>query len=143
MHPTDVLVGSHTHQPMARRWGRTLVVNSGAVGSPFNGDGRAQYLWLTLDAGVWRPEFRRVGYDVRAALDAYESSGYLEAGGLLAQLFRDEVRYARSYLVPFQMWAGRSGEPLGEGAFERFRKAHPERFAPVSGWPDDTASVPP
>jgi predicted phosphodiesterase len=143
MHPTDVLVGSHTHQPMERRWGRTLVVNSGAVGSPFNGDGRAQYLWLTLVDGAWRTEFRRVAYDLPAALDAYEATGYLEAGGLLARLFRDEVRDARSYLVPFQMWAETSGEDLSEAAFERFRQARPERFGPVAGWPDATASVAP
>jgi predicted phosphodiesterase len=143
MHPTDVLVGSHTHQPMERRWGRTLVVNSGAVGSPFNGDGRAQYVWLTLADGGWRPEFRRVAYDLRASLEAYETTGYLEAGGLLARLFRDEVRDARSYLVPFQMWAGASGEDLGEASFERFRRARPERFGPVAGWPDATASVAP
>ena len=143
MHPTDVLVGSHTHQPMERRWGRTLVVNSGAVGSPFNGDGRAQYLWLTLVDGGWRAEFRRVAYDLEESLDAYESSGYLEAGGLLARLFRDEVRDARSYLVPFQMWAGSTGEELDEAAFERFRQARPERFGPVADWPDVTASVAP
>lgn len=143
MHPTDVLVGSHTHQPMERRWGRTLVLNSGAVGSPFNGDGRAQYLWLTLEGGAWRAEFRRVAYDLRASLEAYETSGYLEAGGLLAQLFRDEVRDARSYLVPFQMWAGTSGEDLNEAAFERFRAARPDRFGPVAGWSDATASVAP
>ena len=143
MHPTDVLVGSHTHQPMARRWGRTLVVNSGAVGSPFNGDGRAQYLWLTLVDGAWRPEFRRVAYDQGASLEAYESSGYLAAGGLLARLFRDEVRDARSYLVPFQMWAGSSGDDLSEEAFARFRAARPDRFGPVAGWRAATESVDP
>jgi predicted phosphodiesterase len=141
MHPTDVLVGSHTHVPLHRRWGRTLVLNSGAVGSPFNGDGRAQYLWLTLHEGAWRPEFRRVAYDVDAALAAYETSGYLEHGGLLARLFRDEVRDARSYLVPFQMWAETSGEALDEAAFARFRRARPDRFGPVPPWPATTASV--
>lgn len=143
MHPTDVLVGSHTHVPLRRRWGRTLIVNSGAVGSPFNGDGRAQYLWLTLRDGAWATEFRRVAYDRAAALRAYEDAGYLEAGGLLARLFRDEVRDARSYVVPFQMWAGEHGEALGEASFARFRAAHPERFGAVAPWPETTESVAP
>lgn len=143
MHPTDVLVGSHTHFPLHRRWGRTLILNSGAVGSPFNGDGRAQYLWLTLEDGAWWPEFRRVAYDRAAALEAYTTSGYLDDGGLLARLFHDEVRDARSYLVPFQMWAETSGESLDGAAFERFRRTHPERFRPVAPWPEETGSVPP
>ena len=123
--------------------GSDILVNSGAVGSPFNGDGRAQYLWLTLVDGAWRPQFPRVAYDQGASLEAYESSGYLEAGGLLARLFPDEVRDARSYLVPFQMWAGASGDDLNEEAFARFRAARPDRFGPVAGWSAATESVDP
>jgi len=143
MHPADVLVGSHTHRPMRRRWGRYEVLNTGAVGVPFNGDGRAQYLWLTLEAGAWRATFRRVAYDHAAALAAYHDRGYLEAGGLLARLFRDEVRDARSYLVPFQMWSEAHGGSLDEAGFERFRRAHPESFRPVVAWPSVTTSEAP
>lgn len=140
MHPADVLVGSHTHRPLHRRWGRHEVLNTGAVGVPFNGDGRAQYLWLTLRDGVWVPAFRRVAYDVDAAVAAFGTRGYLEAGGLLARLFRDEVRDARSYLVPFQMWAKAHQVALGDEGFERFRRAQAERFGPVTPWPQRTSS---
>jgi len=143
MHPADVLVGSHTHRPLRRRWGRYEVLNTGAVGVPFNGDGRAQYLWLTLAQGAWAPTFRRVAYDVEAALAAYDERGYLDAGGLLARLFRDEVRDARSYLVPFQMWTEANGGTLDEAGFERFRQARPERFAAVVPWPTATTSEAP
>ena len=143
MHPADVLVGSHTHWPMRRRWGRYEVLNTGAVGTPFNEDGRAQYLWLTLADGAWAATFRRVAYDVREALAAFEDRGYLAAGGLLARLFADEVRDARSYLVPFQMWAEPLGLPLDEDSFTRFRRARPERFAPAAPWPADTNSEEP
>lgn len=147
MHPADVLVGSHTHWPVQRRWGRTRVLGTGAVGVPFNGDGRAQYLWLTRRGAEWLPTFRRVAYDHGAALAAYEASGYLTAGGLLARLFRDEVRDARSYLVPFQMWVegdARAGDArFDEEGFAAFRRAHPERFRPVAPWPATTASVAP
>jgi len=143
MHPADVLVGSHTHHPMLKRWGRVTVMNTGAVGVPFNRDARAQYLLLDLVAGAWRPVFRRVAYDVSAALAAFGRGDYLARGGLLARLFHDEIRDARSYLVPFQMWAAERGEPLGEASWERYAALHPERFEPAEPWPLETASVPP
>jgi predicted phosphodiesterase len=141
MHPAEVLVGSHTHQPLLKRWGRVTVINTGAVGVPFNRDGRAQYLLLDLVDGAWRPTFRRVAYDVSEALAAFERGDYLARGGLLARLFRDEVRDARSYVVPYQMWAAAHGEELGEASWARFEERFPERFAPVTGWPEVTASV--
>lgn len=143
MHPADVLVGSHTHRPLQRRWGRVSVLNTGAVGTPFNGDARAQYLLLTLGPDGWTPTFRRVVYDVDAALAAFESSGYLGAGGLLARLFHDEVRDARSYLVPYQMWAEEHGATLGEASWHRYRAKHPERFGPTQERPRASESVPP
>jgi predicted phosphodiesterase len=143
MNPAEVLVGSHTHWPLRRRWGRVEVLNTGAVGTPFNGDGRAQYLLLELQRGGWRPHFRRVAYDHALALCAFEGSGYLAAGGLLARLFYDEVRDARSYLVPYQMWAAEAALPLGEGSFARYKEASPERFGPVPRWPRRSATVAP
>ncbi|MBA2667831.1 MAG: metallophosphoesterase family protein [Trueperaceae bacterium] len=142
MHPADVLVGSHTHRPLARRWGRVSVLNTGAVGSPFNGDPRAQYLLLTLAGGVWVPTFRRIVYDVDAALEAYSATGYLAAGGLLASLFHDEVRDARSYLVPFQMWSEERGHALEDESWERFRRAVPDRFGASRPRPTVSESVP-
>ncbi len=136
MHPADVLVGSHTHRPMQRRWGHYLVLNTGAVGSPFNGDPRAQYLVLTLENGRWTPQFRRVPYDRDAALDAFEASGYLEQGGLSARIFREELRNARSYLVPFLMWCEEQGRPHEEAAWNEFQRRFEQRFkmpAPVVG----------
>lgn len=121
MHPYDVLVGSHTHRPLERRWGRHLVLNSGAVGTPFNGDPRAQYLLLHLRDDGWRPEFRRVPYDRAAALSAYETSGYLEAGGLSAWLYWLEAATARSYLVPFLMWSEERGVARDAAGWARFR----------------------
>jgi hypothetical protein len=128
MHPADVLVGSHTHRPLQRRWGHYLVLNTGAVGSPFNGDPRAQYLVLTLERGRWRPEFRRVPYDRRAALGAFEDSGYLEQGGLSAAIFYQELRYARSFLVPFLMWCEERARQHGERAWAEFQRYFEERF---------------
>jgi len=128
MHPADVLVGSHTHRPLRRRWGHFLVLNSGAVGSPFNGDPRAQYLVLSLERGSWQPQFRRVSYDREAAQRAFLDSGYLERGGLSARIFFEELRNARSYLVPFLMWCEEQGRPHDEVAWREFRERFAHRF---------------
>ncbi|MEX2541196.1 MAG: metallophosphoesterase family protein [Trueperaceae bacterium] len=129
-----VLVGSHTHIPMVRRHGGVLVVNSGAVGAPFNGDTRAQYLLLTHENGEWRPDFRRVVYDRERSLRAFEQSGYLAEGGLSARIFFEELRIARSLLTPFIEWVQGADAALDESGWGRFREAHPQRFsAPAPG----------
>lgn len=131
-HPADVLVGSHTHRPFLTTWGHYTVMNTGAVGAPFNGDQRAHYLILELHEGAWRPEFRRVPYDVDAALDRFESSGLLDAGGLSGRIFREEVRYARSFLVPFLMWCETDSRERSEADWVEFRERFATRFrAPV------------
>ncbi|MEX2534841.1 MAG: metallophosphoesterase family protein [Trueperaceae bacterium] len=128
----ELLVGSHTHIPMRRRHGNIMVLNSGAVGAPFNGDPRAQYLLLTLTTNGWQPEFRKVPYDRERSLRAFEESGYLEEGGLSAHIFFEELRLARSLLTPFLLWI-ESSDPtlkavLDEEGWQRFRQAVPERF---------------
>ncbi len=138
-YPSDVLVGSHTHRPLLKSWGRYTVMNTGAVGAPFNGDARAQYLILTLKGGEWLPEFRRVPYDLDAAVAAYDANGLIDelaaSGELAAHLldmyvFREELRHARSYLVPYMMWAEVEGLPKSMASWELFRARHQERFAP-------------
>jgi predicted phosphodiesterase len=133
MHPYDVLVGSHTHQPLERRWARHLILNSGAVGTPFNGDPRAQYLFLERDGAGWRHAFRTVDYDRRAATEAYVSSGYLDAAGFSARIFWLELATARSWMVPFLMWSERNDAPRNEAGWQRFLR---EGARPVVG-PDE------
>jgi predicted phosphodiesterase len=137
MHPYDVLVGSHTHQPMERRWGRHLVLNTGAVGTPFNRDARAQYLLLRRHGASWRPEFRRVPYDREAALAAFDVSGFLVGGGLSARIYWLEAATARSFLVPFLMWAEERGVARDEDGWARFRR---DRLGSVSA-PDDAGAA--
>jgi predicted phosphodiesterase len=128
MHPADVLVGSHTHRPMERRWSRYMVLNTGAVGTPFNGDPRAHYLLLTLEKGIWQPEFRRIAYDRGPALAAFHEVGYLEGGGISAHIFSEELRLARSLLVPFLMWSEEEGRDQSWSAWGVFKQRFPDRF---------------
>lgn len=129
-HPADVLVGSHTHRPYLATWGRYTVMNSGAVGAPFTGDVRAHYLILTLEGRAWVPEFRRVPYDRERALTAYERTGMLERGGLSAPIFLEELRHARSFMVPFLMWCEEEGLERSEEMWQEYRRMRPSRFTP-------------
>ena len=122
VHPFDVFVGSHSHQPFQRQVGSHWVLNSGAVGSPFNRDPRAQYLMMRWDgvADRWEIDFRRVSYDRARALEAYRRSGYLEAGGLSAEIFQLEVVTARSWLMPFMMWCDDRERPCDVSAWRAY-----------------------
>jgi predicted phosphodiesterase len=56
---THVVYG-HIHEPFVRRLAGVTVVNSGAVGMPFDGDPRASYALIDSE----RVEIRRVEYDI-------------------------------------------------------------------------------
>ena len=127
--PSDVLVGSHTHQPFEGQWQGRAIYNTGAVGAPFNGDPRAQYLMLELRGERWQADFRRVPYDRAPALKAFETSGLLDEGGLSAHIFREELKRARSYLTPFWVWTEKTGLPASWDSWQRFEREFPERFA--------------
>jgi len=127
-HPADVLVGSHTHRPLRRTWGHHLVLNTGSVGSPFNGDPRAQYLLLTLQGNDWKPEFRRIPYDRESALAAFRDSNFLGEGGLSAHIFFEELRYASPFLMPFLMWTEERAWGQTWEAWRVFREVFEERF---------------
>jgi len=105
---------------MDRSLGRGRVVNVGAVGLPFNRDRRAQYIVLHEVEGGFRPEFRAVDYSLDEILDIYRSTGFLEAGGVTAQLLRLELVHAAPFLVPFLQWAGVAGQPVEPSRVEVF-----------------------
>lgn len=130
-YPADVLVGSHTHRPFEYRLGGHLILNTGAVGAPFNGDPRAQYLLLHPQNGAWRPEFRAVPYNRTAALNAFETSGYLEEGGLSARIFYEELRLARPLYMGFWEWTETQARPKDWESWDAFKTRYAERFQAV------------
>lgn len=127
-YPADVFIGSHTHRPYRRRTGRYQMFNTGAVGAPFNGDPRAQYLLLHPHGNVWQPEFRAVPYDREAALKAFETTGYLEEGGLSARIFFEELRLSRPLYMGFWEWAEARGRPKDWESWDAFKGCYAERF---------------
>jgi diadenosine tetraphosphatase ApaH/serine/threonine PP2A family protein phosphatase len=63
-----VLVYAHIHMGwVGPAPGGGLVVNTGSVGFPFDGDPRASYAVLTRGSAGWTAELRRVPYDLDAA----------------------------------------------------------------------------
>ncbi|WP_291423900.1 metallophosphoesterase [Deinococcus sp.] len=94
-----VLVASHIHRQADADFSGVRVLNTGAVGSPADGDPRAQYLLLSAESGAasqgqaspgrWHAELRKVPYDRSGVLRRFETSGLL-GSGLSAEIFRDE-----------------------------------------------------
>jgi putative phosphoesterase len=70
-----VAVYGHIHVPFVRSVGALTVANSGAVGSPFDGDPRASY--LLVEDGV--PSVIRVPYDLDREAAVLRASGYPDA----------------------------------------------------------------
>ena len=69
----DVLVLGHTHVQHAERYAEGIVVNPGSVGQPRDGDPRAAYSVVDLDAMT--VETHRVEYDIEAVTDAVAAAG--------------------------------------------------------------------
>ncbi len=72
----DVLVLGHTHVQHVERYGEGVVVNPGSVGQPRDGDPRAAYAVVDLEAMT--VDTHRVEYDIGAVRDAVSAAGLPE-----------------------------------------------------------------
>lgn len=95
--PTLFCVG-HTHRPLIRKIGNTLVVNAGSVGLPFDGDRRLSYAQIIHTRGKWNAKIIRLEYDLKAAENDFYLTGYIEEAGPLSKLVMIELMYAKSQL---------------------------------------------
>lgn len=84
----DVVAFGHTHLPYHRVVDGIHFLNTGSVGRPKDGNPRAGYVVLDLEATEPRVEFVRVEYDLDMAAKAIEGSGlprefasFLRSGG--------------------------------------------------------------
>ncbi len=94
----ELFIASHTHKAFSRRFRSTLVVNTGSVGQPFDGDPRAAYGFFTFINGRWSAESVRLEYDRERALRDFHDSGFMEGAGPLAELIEREVRECRVHV---------------------------------------------
>ncbi len=95
------IVRGHNHKWLERSWSGRRLVSIGSLGLPLNGVRDAQYLVLERQNDSWAWQKRFVPYDVEATLNRLDRSGYLEAGGALARVFRRELATAEGQLLPF------------------------------------------
>jgi predicted phosphodiesterase len=98
----DVFVTSHTHRIFHARINGTLVINTGAVGVPLDGNVRAGYVRLVWDA-KWgfSAELIRLTYDRAETERQYKLTHYTETNGASAPLLYAEWRDARSCVPDF------------------------------------------
>ena len=135
MIPEAVLVGAHTHRAFEhRRDDGRMALNCGAVGVPYNGDTRAQYLLLHGERGAWRPEFRAVPYDQQRVHEAYAARGAFRH--TINHVFMYEIETATFHLGPYLGYCReRSLDPNELANFQRYRDeigrhTSPGRFVP-------------
>lgn len=100
--PPHLFVCSHTHKPLMRRFNGMVIVNTGSVGQPFDGDPRAAYGQFTLERGQWRADIGRVGYDKARAERDFVDSGFVDECGPLARLIRLEHQQSRAHVAPWR-----------------------------------------
>ena len=70
----DVICFGHTHVAFHRIVDGVHFVNTGSVGRPKDGDPRAGFVLLSVDAGAVSVEFKRVTYDVERSATAILAS---------------------------------------------------------------------
>ncbi|HRQ37351.1 MAG TPA: metallophosphoesterase [Chloroflexota bacterium] len=111
--PPNIFITAHTHRPLLRQIGPTLVVNIGSVGAPFDEDKRLSYGRFTWTARQgWQSEIVRLPYDWQQTIRDYVTSGFLEHGGPLAQIMLVEHRKSRGLIY---RWATRYQEAVLKG----------------------------
>lgn len=65
----------HNHRPFVRTHAGRVVVNSGSVGIPFDGDPRPSYVLVEVDHGALSTQVIRVPYDAEAAIRTAQQVG--------------------------------------------------------------------
>ena len=75
----DVIVCGHSHQPFAREVDGVWFINTGSVGRPDDGDPRACYAILQIEAEQIQVHHHRVEYDVERAVAAIRKHDLPEA----------------------------------------------------------------
>ena len=94
----------HTHRPLIRTHGATVVVNAGSVGLPFDGDRRAGYAQAVARRSGWYVAIKRLAYDWRATWRDCEAEEFVAGSGPFARLISRELEIARPLLTE---WANR------------------------------------
>lgn len=82
----QITVYAHIHQPYIRHLSGKVLVNTGSVGLPFDGNPRSSYALIEAAGRDYSITLRRVSYDVEETVRAYEGSGHPFADSVIAAL---------------------------------------------------------
>ena len=74
-HLAEVVCSGHIHVPYLRRLHGRLLINTGSVGHPTDGDNRASYVIISDEGGAASVQFKRVRYNVAATVAAAQECG--------------------------------------------------------------------
>lgn len=77
----SLLLTGHSHRQYAVTRNGKTILNPGSVGVPQSGGIDGEYALLTVEKGSFRYRFRRVPYDINAAIHAQFASGLVETSG--------------------------------------------------------------
>ena len=114
----DVICFGHTHKPWQRVVGGIQFINTGSVGRPKDGDWRACYALLSVEATGAHVEFVRVPYNVDEATDelflgsagcwapASWTAAYDTTGTVRWDIFQAGIPALRRFLVAVTAAAG-------------------------------------
>jgi predicted phosphodiesterase len=97
-----VFVASHTHMPFTQTVDQTLIINSGSVGQPADGDVRASYAQVTWQYGRWQTAVKRVPYDREQTKKDFVDSGFLTESGEISWIIYYEWLHSSCLLVPWR-----------------------------------------
>ena len=75
MADADIVLCGHSHQAFVRRVNDVLFINPGSVGRPDDGDPRASYAVVDIQAGKANVNLFRVAYPITASVHAMERTG--------------------------------------------------------------------
>lgn len=136
------VISAHTHVQIDRHIGATdragpqwHLINPGSVGLPLDGNPQTQFALLEsvadeVEPGGWSVTHVCLDYDRRPVLEAFSSSGMLEAGGVISELFYWEVCTAQPEIIFFYQWCWENGfDPDGDlsdafGAYKTSTERH-------------------
>jgi putative phosphoesterase len=87
---TKLVLFGHVHHAFVRQCRGRLVVNSGSIGTPFDGDNRASYALIDIEKDDIAVQLRRVSYDIEKAIRMAKERSMPNV-----ELFEYALRYAR------------------------------------------------
>lgn len=102
----DVFITSHTHVPFQLQNGPMVIVNTGSVGRPLDGNLAASYIWLEFlpALGRWNSEIIRIPFAVDIILKELAKAHFRDACGPFHELLLKEHQTARGL---FPVWRKR------------------------------------